>query len=73
MSNNNNNLNLGNLKSHTNDILKAEIGSLFILLEKTSIDKWKNIKVKKHTCPQQIDYFPAEIRLILIKKNSSST
>ena len=49
---------INRLKENREDILKAEIGSYFILIDKTSIDKWKNISIKKDICKKNIDYFP---------------
>lgn len=53
-------MNVNNLTTNRDEIVKAEILSLFILFDKTSIDKWKHILVKKESCKQTIDYFPNE-------------
>ncbi len=52
------NLNIDTLIKNREEILKAEIASFFILLEKTNINKWKNINVRKESCKRKIDYFP---------------
>jgi CRISPR-associated Csx11 family protein len=67
---------ISQLKEHRSDVLKAEILSLFILFEKTSIDKWKSFNYFSPNSYFNFDFekFAEEIGInnITLRFNGSS-
>ena len=65
-------LNINNLKQNKNEILKAEIVSLFSLLEKTFTEWWKGkgffkTFTNQHNVTQEIDNLLSSLQNISIK------